>query len=245
MMAVAAMDAGRSFRIGNVLGRAFESLIANFVFFFSITLVVALPNLLFELRPEMAETKLFQQGGYAIVLLLGLVLNTICQAVILFGAFQRLRGQPLQVGGAVQKVLARVLPLLGLAILYVLAVACGLVLVAVPGLILIVMWTVVVPACVVEGLGPVDSMRRSASLTSGHRWGIFGMMAVFFIAIAVVSGIIDVLLTPAGSTVKVFGDTIWTAAWNAYWDCVVIMTYHDLRVAKEGIDIEQIASVFD
>jgi hypothetical protein len=243
-MAVASMDAGRIFRIGHVLGRAFESLIANFVFFFSITLVVALPNLL-ELRPEVAETTLFQQGGYVIVFLLGLVLNTIGQAVILFGAFQRLRGQPLQVGDAVQKVLARFLPLLGLAILYSLGVGFGLALLAVPGLILIVMWIVVVPACVVEGLGPIESMRRSARLTEGHRWTIFGMMAVFFIAIAIVSGLISVLLMPAGNTVKVFGDTIWTAAWNAYWDCVVIMTYHDLRVAKEGIDIEQIASVFD
>ena len=244
-MTVASMDAGRSFRIGKVLGRAFESLIANFVFFLSITLVVALPNLLFELRPEMVETTLFQQGGYAIVFLLGIVLNTIGQAVILFGAFQRLRGQPLQVGEAVQKVLARIFPLLGLAILYSLAVGLGLVLLAVPGLFLIVMWTVVVPACVVEGLGPTDSMRRSARLTEGHRWSIFGMMAVFFVAIVVVSGIIDVLLTPAGSTVRVVGDTIWAAVWTAYWDCVLIMTYHDLRVAKEGIDIEQIASVFD
>src|SRR4030088_3375702 len=126
-MTVASMDAGRSFRIGKVLGRAFESLIANFVFFLSITLIVALPNLLFELRPEMVETTLFQQGGYAIVFLLGIVRNTIGQAVILFGAFQRLRGQPLQVGEAVQKVLARIFPLLGLAILSSLAVGLGLV----------------------------------------------------------------------------------------------------------------------
>jgi hypothetical protein len=33
--------------------------------------------------------------------------------------------------------------------------------------------------------------------------------------------------------------------WIAYWNCAIIMTYHDLRVAKEGIDTGQIASIFD
>jgi len=38
---------------------------------------------------------------------------------------------------------------------------------------------------------------------------------------------------------------LWGALWTAYYSIAVVMTYHDLRVAKEGIDIEQIAAVFD
>ena len=41
------------------------------------------------------------------------------------------------------------------------------------------------------------------------------------------------------------GTLLWGALWTAYYSIAVVMTYHDLRVAKEGIDIEQIASVFD
>ena len=33
--------------------------------------------------------------------------------------------------------------------------------------------------------------------------------------------------------------------WTGYFNCVIIMIYHDLRVAKEGVDTSQIASVFD
>ena len=38
---------------------------------------------------------------------------------------------------------------------------------------------------------------------------------------------------------------IWTAAWGAYWNCVLVMIYHDLRAAKEGINTQQIAAIFD
>ena len=36
-----------------------------------------------------------------------------------------------------------------------------------------------------------------------------------------------------------------TAVGGAYQAIVNIMTYHDLRAVKEGLDIEQLAAVFD
>ena len=42
----------------------------------------------------------------------------------------------------------------------------------------------------------------------------------------------------------VFG-LVWSVFWTAYLNCTIIMMYHDLRVAKEGVDTEQIASIFD
>ena len=35
------------------------------------------------------------------------------------------------------------------------------------------------------------------------------------------------------------------AVGGAYQAIVTIMTYHDLRAVKEGLDIEQLAAVFD
>ena len=45
-----------------------------------------------------------------------------------------------------------------------------------------------------------------------------------------------------------WGGVIWlilTAIYTAYYNIVLVMMYHDLRAAKEGVDTEQIASVFD
>jgi hypothetical protein len=38
---------------------------------------------------------------------------------------------------------------------------------------------------------------------------------------------------------------IWVVAWMGYWNCTIIMTYHDLRLVKEGADTTQIAAIFD
>jgi hypothetical protein len=246
-MTYASPAAGGEFRIGNVLNRAVEICAANFPFFFVITLIVALPNLFLTMN---VNPNAPPQLGTLLPLLLtslvlGLVLNTFGEAIILYGAFQRLRGSPLNVGEAIQRALARFLPLLGLGLLYGLAIMFGMMLLIVPGFILLVMWAVVVPACIVEGLGPIESMSRSAGLTKGHRWQIFGIIILIGIVNLVGSKVLGLILGPAGVTVASIGNLIWTAVWAAYWNCVLIMIYHDLRVAKEGLDTQQIAAVFD
>jgi hypothetical protein len=37
----------------------------------------------------------------------------------------------------------------------------------------------------------------------------------------------------------------WSAAFGAFYAIMVVVIYHDLRVAKEGVDTDQIAAVFD
>ncbi len=249
-MSYASPASGAEFRIGNVINRAFEICTANFPFFFLVTLVVALPNLLIQMnKPVVVAGQPPQLGSFfaliGLSVILAIVLNTIGEAVILYGAFQRLRGMPLQPGEAFQRAIARFLPLLGLGLLSGLAILFGMMLLLVPGFILIVMWAVVVPACLVEGMGPVESMSRSAALTKGYRWQIFFTMAIVWIVNLVGSAILGLVLRPTGPVVAAIGNLVWTAAWAVYWNCLLIMIYHDLRVAKEGIDTKQIASVFD
>ena len=38
---------------------------------------------------------------------------------------------------------------------------------------------------------------------------------------------------------------LWGALFGAFNAIMVVVTYHDLRVAKEGVDTDQIAAVFD
>ena len=108
------------------------------------------------------------------------------------------------------------------------------------------MWFVATPACVVEQLGPSDSMRRSAELTSGYRWKIFGLMLVLLVISAVVTPLIDLTLEDmGGGAVPLIAGLIWNGVWGAFYAIAAVVTYHDLRVAKEGVDIAQIAAVFD
>jgi hypothetical protein len=52
-------------------------------------------------------------------------------------------------------------------------------------------------------------------------------------------------MAEAGGIVASVGQVIADTVWGAVDAVVVIATYHDLRVAKEGVDTAQIAAVFE
>jgi hypothetical protein len=61
----------------------------------------------------------------------------------------------------------------------------------------------------------------------------------------IVGWLIGFVLRPTDLVIANIGSVIWSAAWTAFWYVVLVMIYHDLRVAKEGVDIERLAAVFD
>jgi hypothetical protein len=273
-MAVASVSVGGDFRVGDVMSRAWRLFTGNLLFFLAvpfviyvITFVSALVfGFLFVFAGIGTGSVALVVVGVALAVILVLSLNLIGQGVLLLGAFQRLRGQTIRVGVAVQRVLHRFVPLVGLGILWFLAVAVttgvsfailsGLAAVIggwafaltpvffVPPTILFIMWAVIVPACIVEEFGPVGSMSRSAELTKGFRWKIFGIVLLLGFVLVVASAL-QLALTFASQALGTVFSVVWSVLWIAYLSCTIIMIYHDLRVAKEGVDTEQIASVFD
>jgi hypothetical protein len=240
----AAPFAEGEFRIGRVFSRATAVFLRNFPVYFVVTTVAHLPNVLLSQGGK-------QPGGAAVGwLLLGvfltLTLGMLSQAIVVHGAFQDMRRKPVSLAEAIRVAFSRFLPILGLAICAAFAVGFGLLLLIVPGYILLVMWYVAAPACVVERLGPFDSLKRSAVLTKGHRWAIFGMIMVVGIPAAIVGAVIGAALGQTGNaSLVMLGALIWGGVSGAFTAIVAVVAYHDLRVAKEGIDTQQIASVFD
>jgi hypothetical protein len=97
-----------------------------------------------------------------------------------------------------------------------------------------------------EGLGPLQSMRRSAALTKRHRWKVFGIYVLIVVVSALTGSGIRVVFAAAGfATGGMLAMTVWNALFSAYHSIIVAVMYHDLRVLKDGIDIDRIAAVFD
>jgi len=275
-MTVASINAGGDFRVGDVLSRAWSIFTGNLVFFLAVPFLINLVSTvlgaaigIFIAMGALTTSPALLIVGGIIGGLFALGLNVIGQGVLLIGAFQRLREEPLRVGVAVQHAMARAMPLIGVTVLATLAII-GLMLVSGAvvwvvalalgrlailsavlwlGVIavlftLAIMWCVAVPACLVERLGPVQSLARSADLTKGYRWKIVGIMLLLLLMVAVA-----VLLIFAATTLGTLTTSIvrfvWTVAWTGFFNCAVIMISHDLRVAKEGVDTSQLASVFD
>jgi hypothetical protein len=127
-------------------------------------------------------------------------------------------------------------------------------LIFVPVVMLFLMWSMGSPACVVERLGPFRSLGRSRELTKGHRWKILGLFLATVIPGviigAIVGGLMGVILVLGqvgsfGTAAIQIISLIWNAIWTAFFAIVIVVAYHDLRVAKEGVDTDQIAAVFE
>jgi hypothetical protein len=244
-ISAAAPAAPGEFRIGEVFSKTATLLSRHFLVFFVVALVAGVPRLLWT-GAEGQSAANFPLGRFFLGLALYLVLNTLAQAVIVYGAFQAMRGRPVDLGECLRVGLGRFFPIIGLVICAYLAIWIGLILLIVPGIILAIMWYVATPVCVVEQKGPLASLGRSSEITKGHRWKIFGMVLLLIIVAAIVGGIIGVLLGLTGSSILVtLGTLAWTGVWGAFYAIFGVVTYHDLRVAKEGVDTDQIASVFD
>ncbi len=130
-----------------------------------------------------------------------------------------------------------------LAVSFVLLVLfCGLALIG----MLASRWFVAIPVCIVERSGAWRSLRRSAALTKGARWRIFAVILLFFLAVTTLGQILVAIVdSQAGFLAGLFASIVWRTFWGAYFATFVVVTYYELRTAQEGIDIDQIASVFD
>ena len=94
-------------------------------------------------------------------------------------------------------------PVLGSLILIAIVVGVltliGFLLLIVPGLIALTVWSVAAPVVVLERPPGLKAMRRSRELVSGNGWPVFGVILVLGVAVAVLSGAIEIAAESAGT----------------------------------------------
>jgi hypothetical protein len=246
----AAHFAKTDLRVGSIINRSGAVLSRHFLTFFIVTLIAYSPALLIasvQTTEPIEPSEALSQALWALLgVLLLMVLSTLSYAIILHATFQDMRRRPVRLAESLNVGLSRFLPLIGLAFVAGFLIVLGLILLIIPGLILYTMWFVGLPACVVERLGPWTSLRRSRELTKGHRWKLFALALVIPVVNGGISKVIVVVLTAlAGPIVGLTGQLIWTGIAAAFTGVVFTVTYYELRMIKEGVDIEQITAVFD
>ncbi len=102
--------------------------------------------------------------------------------------------QDLSIGETFSAVQPRLSALIVAGILAGLGIAVGLILLIVPGLYLLTIWSLIVPTIVLEGKSAGESFGRSRELVRGNGWNVFGVIVITLFAVIVV-GIIVSLLT--------------------------------------------------
>ncbi|MBC6981876.1 hypothetical protein [Caulobacter sp. 17J80-11] len=264
MVAVTADGVGR-FDMGRVVQRTFSVLSRNLTVFIGLALVLSiLPQVLFALFTYAKVMAAAQSGvadpgamlGAIPKMMLGMVVAMICGAVLqtalVHGTVADLNGKPVTFGAALSTGLNRLLPVIGLALLSALAIGAASMLLIVPGVILAVLWCVATPVLVVERTGVFAAFGRSARLTEGSRWMIFGLMVAYLVAIWLVTlvsgaigGIIGLALGSVGVIVNLLVQQVVMGLVSLVGTAGGAVIYYELRSTKEGVGAEALASVFD
>jgi hypothetical protein len=234
------------FRIGKVISKSIEVFRNNIVAFTFIASLMLLPTLPAYMMDEQADPTLTE----GIILLVGIVLVfalwPLISSIILYAAFQYMRGREVRLAEAIARVLPRSWSLVGIMFLGTLGMMIGLAALVIPGMFLMVIWYVAPAACIAEKLGVRQSLRRSRQLTEGFRWRIFALLLLIIAASVIGSGL-ALATQAAGMNIwaQMALDFAWQGLSGGFTSVLVAVSYYYLRVAKEGVDVEQIAAVFD
>jgi len=263
------------FRVGNVLGRGFTTLFRNIHKFGAIAVLLSMPYMLVTWYALQGPSGIHPIVWTISLLMVVFVLPQLATAAIAFGTYEAINGRRIGTWQCLVGGLRALLPVIGVVILSSLLVllagspvllaiwaiddfgarAILILLLLVPVLIAVTMLWVAVPACVIERPGVVRSIRRSFTLTKGNRWRVLGILLILWLILWFLTIVISILvmggglgggatLTSPGVRAPVLNGAI-TVIYTLLSAVMTTAAYHDLRMAREGMSVEDVAGVFD
>jgi hypothetical protein len=250
---------------GEILDRGLKILFARLPAFLILGAILLLPMFIVQILQPQIVSGVGAAAGIVMVLFF-MIFSFIYAGAVVDVISREYHGKTVSIGGAISFALRRFGPLLGTALLTGLVIGLGLLLLIIPGIIFSIWFAFVTQVVMVEGLSGTSAMSRSKELTKGHGGRIFGILFI----IGLLNGLINVGLTmglasalpvqqivvgrggleygPVNMTNLVilsfieYVISIFTSSFQSI--CVTLM-YFDLRVRKEGYDLEVLASQTD
>ena len=251
---VAGREIGR-LDMGRVIQEMFAVLGRNFVTFLVLSaILVGLPALLTGfLQLNFLRT----DEGFAWQTIFGSLAAAlgalILQGTVIYATVNDLNGKSASVGDSLAIGLRVFLPLLGIGLLWYLAVLLGVLLLIVPGLMILVAWSVCIPTYVAERTTLTGSFGRSAELTRGNRWRIFGLMLLYIVALLIVEAVLGVFgaagRVASGGAMSFLQALVVTPLISVANGMIgasgTAVLYVELRKIRDGVGAESLASIFD
>ena len=248
--------------LGEILGAAFEIYKANASGLILIVAVVVVPLTFISafltgvvFAPETRTEEIFGTtvevttrsatvGLFVglIAFVIAIIISAVLQAALIRGAAQGSIGDPVDIDASYKWGFARFGSVLLISILVGLAVMGGLILLIIPGIIFAVMFSVSIPALVVENRKGTDAMSRSWNLVKGHFWHAL----VVIIVSAIIAGLIGGVIGAIGTAIS----DNWFVTWifqaiaqilvAPFSALVSVLLYLDLRARVEHLGAEQL-----
>jgi hypothetical protein len=239
--------------VGRVLDSGFKLFVKAFTGVLPLSLaaaaVLAVPNIANVLMGGAEQAQSQVPGSTVLVLfLVALPIYMILIAAVVYrlGAVAELHQA--SAGQALSRGVRCALPLIGAAILYFLAMAGGLILLIIPGVILSLSLSFAFIAVVLDGESALAALKRSHRLVWGNWWRTLAVVSVpmvvvmiLYLGLGIAFGATlvmsegkpasDMLIT-ANLTEAAIGGITAPLIYS-----IMIVQYHDLKLRKEGHDL--------
>ncbi|NMM44139.1 hypothetical protein HH303_06605 [Rhodospirillaceae bacterium KN72] len=243
--------------IGAVLSQSVTVLKANFLAFF---LIGALMSALSDVTLMMlgmgalvdgkaTPQQVITNAGGALPVLGAILVSTLPfyafgLGTISYGAVRYMHGNPATVGECLMRG-ARSLPsLLLVALLSWIGVTIGMAFFVIPGAILLTLWYLAIQVVMVEGLGIFSSLNRSAALTKGQRFTLFGLLVILLGISLLIGLIVSVAIFPLSLIgLDMVANMVISGILMAFTAVVAAVVYTILREEKDGLRRGDLANV--
>ena len=253
----------KTLNIGAVIGETFSVIGRKFVDLVVLGLVfVGVPTLLIALFSSQMLERTLEGGtfevnfsfGYFLASLLYSLFPFMLQAAVVHTTVTSLNRGSSDTGEAIGTALRALLPLFIVSILMSIGLTIGFLLLIIPGLILLTVWAVVVPALVIDKAGIFGSFGRSADLTRGSRWQIFGLILIGYVILFILGAVLGLLSIGVGaagvmasggiSMPAMLMSVVVDTALAIVGAVGVSVLYVHLRELKDGTRVDHIGDVF-
>jgi hypothetical protein len=212
---------------GSIIGQAWDMYKAHWRHLLPIALVVYVLISLFALLLAVLL------GWFGVVLgsLVGLAGIFWLQGALVIAIDDVRDGRAdLSIGETLDRVRPRLNTLTLAGLIAAIAVGIGLVLLIAPGLYLLTIWLVIVPAIMLEGCGVSAAFARSQELVRGYGWSVFGVIALtvlILIGVSILFGIVrsSVDSNWVGVVINIISQSVTAPFVALAWT----ITYYELR----------------
>ncbi|KPK76053.1 MAG: hypothetical protein AMJ79_08485 [Phycisphaerae bacterium SM23_30] len=181
-----------------------------------------------------------------------LVGQSLCSGALIKSVSETYLGREVNVGEAYRFVLPKLLTIIGASIIVNIVVGFGFLLLVVPGVIFMLWFALTNQAIVIEDLKAFKGMGRSKELASGNLGKIFsvsfivGLISIIIVYLLGFGGtmLVALLDNPFSLTAQII-DQFFTLIGQVLAMPIsagaLILLYYDLRIRKEGFDLEMLA----
>lgn len=191
-------------------------------------------------------------AGFISTMVVSMISTSILLALITLAAYDLHQGNQLRLGAYFSTAIRYFPAIFLLTLVATIGMTLGMMLLIVPGLYIFAMWSVMVPAIVVDRAG-FSGLGRSQDLTKGYRWSILGLLILVGLLIALVNAVLGLVLgfgfaaafdQANGISFLIFQSVIGSIGY-AFYAIVVVALFARLKEIKEGVGMEDLINVFD